>query len=210
MHFIYFDAQAELHTATLSHVKSSILDLDMHWLSLGHKIFPQRLHAMDCFEKIISSVPEDHQFTFKSWYDMRTRSTHCIWYAFPKKLVDYFADQSVKAQCLIFVLSRYFPPSCRNKSVICFVDVPDCECVVGYVQGHCVCFKKLPARAPLNIQHEWQYLQQTYPQWMFEHSLYLTAQHAKENTLVQTHQTTIHVCASENKLNNRIALYGLD
>ena len=77
------------------------------------------------------------------------------------------------------------------------------------MHGHCVCFKKLPSRTSLNVQHEWLYFQQAYPQWTFDHSVYLTQSTHVDNGLVQTHQHTIHMNASENNLNNRMYLYGL-
>lgn len=211
MQFFHLDAQAQLHVAEQKLIiPQSIVDIDLDWLQLGHKVFPHRLHAMECFEKISTLIGEDHQFTFRRWYDSRHRSTHCIWYSIPKKLLKLLPNTPIQAKALIFVLPRYFPPSCRNKSVVCFVELPHCESIAGYIHGHCVCFKKLPLHKPLNVQQEWQYLQQTYPQWLFEHSLYLTHQPQAHNSLIQTHQHTLHMNADSNLLINRMSLYGIN
>lgn len=210
MYFFYLDSQAELHVSAILQKIQPVVDLDLHWLTIGHKVFPQRLHAMACFEKISREIDEDHQFTYRYWFDGQTRCTHCLWYAVPKIILKRLPDEGAQAKSLAFILPRYFPPTCRNKSLICFVDLPECEAVLGYVRGHCVCFKKLPPRVPLNVQQEWQYLQQAYPQWDFECSLCFTSLLNAENTLVHTHQETIQIDVSTSVISNRIKLYGLD
>lgn len=211
MHFYYIDAQAELHTAPIrSSLPQAYVDIDMHWLTLGHAVFPHRLHGMACFERIVSAIPDDHQFSFRSWYDMQRRMTHCMWYSIPKILLEGLPQQGLVAKSLIFMLPSYFPPAYRNKNVLVFVDVPCCEMVVGYVRGHCVFFKNLPNHVAVNAQHEWLHVQQAYPQWSFEHSVYLCSRATVENTLVQTHQTVIMLDAFSQPLKNRIMLYGLN
>jgi hypothetical protein len=210
MQFYYLDPQGVVHAREISSkIPEPIIDIDLQWLHLGHQIYPKRLHSMACFEKLSRIVPEDHQFAFRQWYESRTDSTHCLWYSIPKSILAELPEAKMQAKSLIFVLPKFFPLSCRNKSVLCFVDLPDCELVAGYMHGHCVCFKKLPAHAPVNVQHEWSYLQQTYPQWTFDHSVYLTQRVHTENSLVQTHRHTIQMNAYENNLSNRIYLYGL-
>jgi len=211
MQFYYIDPEGSVHARAISKtIPQPIVDIDMQWLSFGHKIFPRRLHSMTCFEKLLGVVPENHQFAFRQWYEPRTDATHCLWYSLPKSILAMLPEPNMQAKSLVFVLQKFFPPSCRNQSVLCFVDLPDCELVAGYMHGHCLCFKKLPARTLVNVQHEWLYLQQAYPQWTFDHSVYLTNRTATENTLVQTHQHTINIDATENILNNRILLYGLN
>jgi hypothetical protein len=211
MQFYYLDSQGSVHAHALSKaIPQSIVDIDLQWLNLGHKIFPKRLHSMICFEKLLGVVPEDHQFAFRQWYEPRTDATHCLWYSVPKNILSNLPEANMEAKSLVFVLQKFFPPSCRNQSVLCFVDLPDCELVAGYLHGHCLCFKKLPARTPINVQHEWLYLQQAYPQWTFDHSVYLTCRSGSENNLVQTHQHILHLDVTENILASRILLYGLD
>jgi hypothetical protein len=210
MYFFYLDSKAEIHVAALPHLKQPIVDIDLQLLNFGHKVFPQRLHGLDCFEKIARDISEDHQFTYRYWYDGRARSTHCIWYSVPKIVLNRLPEQCTQTHSFAFMLMKFFPPSCRNKSVICFVALPGCEAVVGYVQGHCVCFKKLPPKQTVNVQQEWQYIQQAYPQWNFEHSIYFSPDIQADNALTRTHQHTIHVDSSSTTLNNRIKLYGLD
>jgi len=207
MQFIYFDAQAHLHTAMLSHAKHSIADIDIHWLNLGHHIFPQRHHAMACFEAIVPLVPESHQFTFRSWYDMQMRQTYCVWYSVSKVILDSLSDQSVQAKNILFILPRFFPPVYRNKSILVFVDILGCEMVAGYVRGICVCFKKLPEQAPVNVQHEWAHVQQAYPQWTFDCSIYVTSR-AGEHSVMSTHHQTVYLQGGSDILDNRVMLYG--
>jgi hypothetical protein len=210
MHFYYLDPLGEIHRSAveLSH-PHSIVDIDLSWITLGHQTFPQRLHGLACFERLCRVVPDNHQFTFRQWYEARSRSTHCVWYSLPKALLAGVSYPQAQAKSLPFVLQRFFPPSSRNKSVLCFVDMPYCEAVFGFVQGHCVCFKTLPPKAMIQVQHEWQYLQQAYPQWTFEHSVYITSYPERHNTLVQTHQSTVLLQGADQPLFNRIMLYGI-
>jgi hypothetical protein len=208
MFFFYLDSQAQIHQTILSRPSPSIVDIDVQWLRSGHRMYPERLDGMRCFENLTSEIPEEHQFTYRSWYDSRARSTHCIWYAIPKSILKLIPDQSIQAKALPFVIHQFFPPVCRSKSVICFIDIPQCEMVVGYVRGHCVCFKKLLPNTRVNIQQEWQYFQQLYPQWVFDHSLYFTTSQHQENNLFQTHQHTVHLDLQSSHIENRMKIYG--
>lgn len=208
MFFYYFDSQAQLHQSVLTGATEPILDIDVHWLTLGHKVYPQRLHGMACFEKIASEIPEEHQFTYRAWYDSQTRSTHCIWYSIPKWIIHRIPEHSIHARSLPFVIQRFFPPSLRNKSILCFIEMSHCETVIGFVRGQAVCFKKLPPHTQVNVPQEWQYVQQAYPQWHFDHSLFFTSKRGAAEHPVQTHQNTIHIEESASLLNNRMKLYG--
>lgn len=208
MQFIYFDAQAHLHQTELSKAKHSIADIDVHWLNLGHQVFSQRYHAMACFEAIVSLVPDNHQFTFRSWYDMQMRQTHCVWYSVSKVILESLSG-GFQTKNILFMLPRFFPAAYRNKSVLVFVELAGCEVVAGYVRGICVCFKKLPEQTAIHVQHEWLHMQQAHPQWAFDYSIYITSRTGVSNMLVQTHQQTVYVTAQSQTLSNRIMLYGL-
>lgn len=210
MHFIYVDAQARLQTAPLNQAKHPIADIDVHWLNLGYHAFPQRLHAMACFEAVVSLVPENHQFTFRSWYDMQMRQTHCMWYSVSKAILETLPNPGMTTKSLLFMLPQFFPPVCRNKSVLVFVELLGCEMVAGYIRGICVCFKKLPEGSPIQAQHECLHIQQAYPQWSFECSVYLTMHGGALHNLIQTHQQTVHFQADNNTLVNRMMLYGIN
>lgn len=209
MQFIYFDAQASLHSISISRSEHTIADIDVHWLDIGHESFPGRLHAMACFEKTLERVPEDHQFTFRSWYDMPQRVTHCMWYSVPKMVLNSLPHHPIQTKSLLFMLPRFFSSAIRKKSVLVFVNLLGCEMVAGYVRGICVCFKKLPSKHVFDAQHEWAHVQQAYPQWMFDHSLVITAQPDDHLGLIQTHQHTVCLKASPQVLDNRMKLYGL-
>lgn len=211
MQFFYLDPQAQIHGVQIPHaIHRPIIDIDVHWLHIGHKTFKKRLHGMDCFEKIAAEIPDDHQFTFRQWYTRHSQTTECVWYSVPKHVLAQLPNMGAQAKSVVFELQKFFPPALRNKSVVCFLEVPHCELAAGFVQGHCVCFKKLPAEAPIQVQHEWSYFQQAYPQWTFDHSVYLTYRSVGENTLIQTHAQTIHISGSDDIISNRVKLYGLD
>lgn len=210
MQFYYLDPEGNIHAQEILQKKApGILDVDLSWLSLGHQLFAGRMHSMSCYEKLVHCLPEDHQFAFRHWYEPRTQSTHCLWYSLPKFILKNLPEPEMQVKSFIFGLPNFFPPSCKNQSVLCFVNLPECELVAGYYHGHCLCFKKLPLNTPLNFQHEWHYLQQMYPQWSFDHSVLLTGNSAQENGLIQTHQHTITLNGSQQGLINRIMLYGL-
>lgn len=210
MQFYYLDPAGAVHLLDLSKpVSKPIVDIDIHWLKWGHVSFPKRLNQMKCFEKMLHYIPDDHQFTLRQWYDMRTQETHCMWYGIPKSIIALLPHTNIIAQTLAFTLQMFFPPMFRNKSVLVFVDVPGCEMVAGYVQGHCVCLKKLALATAIDVQHEWKHSQQAYPQWTFENSLYLSAQPDAQNSLIQTHHETICVDACHDLIKNRVLLYGL-